>query len=343
VLRRDGAKAGSYEDPQGFYPLRRAIVADLARHGILAEADDIIITWGAQEGVSLIARMLAAPDDWALTETPAFFGTLFNLQHLGINLRGFELSPAGPNWHSLIQQMDSTPTRPRFVYVSPDHENPTGICWSMPERHRFLQFVSEHDFPVIEDATYTDLTYEGPPHLPLRALDPGVLYVSSFSKRLMPGLRIGFIVANGRMRGHIITLKTITSGSGESLSQRTLAEFLTSGDYAAHLERVIPIYRARRNAMLEALDKYFPPEARWTQPSGGFYIWVSLPDAVSMESLFRRALDRGVAIAPSMAFYPYRPFPNAFRLAFSRYSEDVLTHAVRILADAVKFELAHPN
>jgi GntR family transcriptional regulator/MocR family aminotransferase len=209
VLRRDGARAVGYEDPQGYYPLRRAIAADLARHGILAEAEDIIITWGAQEGISLVARALAAPGDCALTEVPAFFGSLFNLTHLGIRLLGFDLTPTGPDWPSLAKRLDTACPRPRFVYVGPDHQNPTGAQWSTAERLQFIHFLAARHVPIIEDATYRDLVFEGPPYPPLRALDPGVIYVGSFSKSLMPGLRIGFVVANGRLREHLITLELI--------------------------------------------------------------------------------------------------------------------------------------
>jgi DNA-binding transcriptional MocR family regulator len=341
VLRRDGAQAVSYEDPQGYYPLRRAIAGDLARHGILAEADDIIITWGAQEGISLVARALAAPGDCALTEVPTFFGSLFNLLHLGIRLFGFELTAAGPDWRSLARQFDTAPARPRFVYVGPDHQNPTGIQWSMADRLHFLQFLAERNVPIIEDGTYRDLTVEGASYLPLRALDPEVIYVGSFSKSLMPGLRIGFVVANGRLRAHLITLKTITSGSGESLGQRALAGFLTSGRYAAHLERVVSSYRARRDAMLHALHTYFPPEVSYTQPMGGFYVWVSLPASMAVELFFHQGLEHGLLVAPAAVFYPDKPLRNAFRLAFSRYPEDVLVRAIRTLAGALRVRPAH--
>ncbi|HXH11594.1 MAG TPA: PLP-dependent aminotransferase family protein [Alphaproteobacteria bacterium] len=340
VLRRDGARAVGYEDPQGHYPLRHAIAADLARHGLLVEAEDIIITWGAQEGISLVARALATPGDCALTEVPAFFGSLFNLTHLGIHLLGFDLTPTGPEWQSLAEQLDTACSRPRFVYVGPDHQNPTGAQWSTAERLQFIRFLTARDVPIIEDATYRDLAFEGPSYPPLRALDPEVIYVGSFSKSLMPGLRIGFVVANGRLREHLITLKTITSGSGESLGQRALAVFLSTGQYATHLERVAAQYRQRRDAMLEALDTYFPSEVHYSRPAGGFYVWVTLPDAIPVQKVFRQALEHDLVLAPATVFYPDRSCPNAFRLAYSRYPEDILTRAVRTLGAALKSRLA---
>jgi len=245
VLRRDGPKTANYEQPQGFFTLRQAIAADLVRHGILVEADDIVVTAGALEGNSLVARALAAPGDHVLTEVPQYFGNLSNLIYLGLNPVGFELFETGPDWEALARQLQAAPVRSRFVFVTPDHQNPLGIRWDMTQRHRFLILVSAHDLPIVEDATYRDLTYDGPPHLPLRALDPEVIYVGTFSHALMPGLRIGFVVCSGRLREHIIRLKSVTSGAGETLNQRALAEYLKSGDYDRHLERIVPFYRAR--------------------------------------------------------------------------------------------------
>lgn len=337
VLRRDGALALAIQEPQGFLPLRRAIARDLVRHGILVDADHIVVTCGAQEGVSLVTRALAAHGDEALTEVPTFFGMLSNTRHLGFHLLGFGLTPTGPEWHSLNQQFAAAQRHPRFVYVTPDHHNPTGIHWQLPERHRFLQWADEHDIPVIEDATYRDLRFDGPMLPPLRALDENVLYIGSFSKSLIPGLRIGFVVASGRLRDHLVALKSVTSGSGESLGQRTLAEFLASGSYAAHIERVNTIYRRRRDAVIAALQRYLPNTDtntfHWTCPDGGFYVWLSLPPACAALDVFHHAIQHSLVVAPSSVFYPGTTHhPGGLRLCFSRYPEDVLTYAIRKLA-----------
>lgn len=356
VLRRDRGLAYNYEEPQGYYPLRKAIAANLARHGIVVDAEDVIITWGALEAVSLAARAFTTSGDWALIEEPSYFSMLFNLRRLGLHLVGFGLDESGPDWHWLGTRLETMLNatvdpgeddplwpRPRFVCVVPDHHNPTGIRWAMTERHRFMRLMSQLAIPVIEDSTYRDLTYDGPTHLPLRALDNEVMYCGSFSKALMPGLRIGYLVAHGRTRDQLITLKTVSSGSGESLSQRTLAEYLTTGEYDAHMERTVDVYRRRRDAMLEAMDTFFPSEVVWTRPSGGFFSWVTLPDCIPIERFFYEALERGVAVAPSSVFYPPMSSGtassnsiNAFRLAFSRYPEATLVHAIRVLGNLMK-------
>ncbi|MCB0119956.1 MAG: PLP-dependent aminotransferase family protein, partial [Anaerolineales bacterium] len=270
VLRRDGKKTANYEHPQGYYPLREAICADLIKQGIQADPNDIVITNGALEGVSLITRALAAPGDSVLTELPQYFGNWTNFSSLGLNVRGFNLLESGPDWDSLETQLQDSENRPRFAFVTADHQNPLGTCWGMPARHRFLKMLNQYDLPVVEDATYRDLTYDGPPHTPLRALDPDVIYVGTFSHSLMPGLRIGFVLCHGRLREHIERLKAISSGPGETLNQRALADFLSSGEYERHLDRIIPVYRSRRDAILNAMQTYFPADLHWTRPSGGF-------------------------------------------------------------------------
>ncbi|HNA90093.1 MAG TPA: PLP-dependent aminotransferase family protein [Anaerolineales bacterium] len=327
VLRRDGKKTANYEHPQGYYPLRQAICADLIKQGIQAEPEDVVITAGALEGVSLVTRALAAPGDSVLTELPQYFGNWTNFSYLGLNVHGFDLLENGPDWASLEVQLKDA-NRPRFAFVTADHQNPLGTCWGMPARHRFLKMLNQYDLPVVEDATYRDLTYDGLPHTPLRALDPDVIYVGTFSHSLMPGLRIGFVLCHGRLRDHIERLKAISSGPGETLNQRTLADFLSTGEYERHLERILPVYRARRDAILNAMQTYFPTDLRWTQPTGGFFVWVWLPERISALNLFYRTLKKGITIAPAPIFYPGPCPQNAFRLAFSHYSEDVITRAV---------------
>ncbi|MBK6791789.1 MAG: PLP-dependent aminotransferase family protein [Anaerolineales bacterium] len=328
VLRRDGKKTANYEHPQGYYPLRQAICADLVKQGIQADPNDVLITNGVLEGVSLISRALAAPGDSVLTELPQYFGNWTNFSYLGLNVRGFDLLESGPDFASLEAQLQDANDRLRFVFVTADHQNPLGTCWTMPARHEFLKMMNKYDIPVVEDATYRDLTYDGMPHTPLRALDPDVIYVGTFSHSLMPGLRIGFVLCHGRLREHIERLKAISSGPVETLNQRALADFLSTGEYERHLERIIPVYRSRRDALLNAMQTHFPADLRWTKPSGGFFVWVWLPERISAIDLFYRSLKKGISIAPANIFYPGPCPQNAFRLAFSHHSEDVLTRAV---------------
>ncbi len=332
VLRRDGAQALTYGSPHGFAPLRTAIAHDLVRHGIRADPEDILITFGAQEALSLVTRALAAPGDAVLCETPTFFASLHSIAHLGMRLNSVPVTASGLEWNCLTQQHAAAARRPRFLLVTPDYHNPTGMQWSLAERQRLLNWAASNTVPIVEDATYRDLCLSGDVLPPLRALDPEVLYIGSFSKSLMPGLRIGFVVANGRLRDHLLLLKTMTSGSNESLGQRTLAAFLASGAYATHIDRVTGVYRQRRDALLNALAATCPASVQWMRPAGGFYVWLTLPPHISAAHVFQRALAAGVLVAPAAAFSPANVSPpNAIRLCFARYPAEVLTAAVRHL------------
>lgn len=217
----------------------------------------------------------------------------------------------------------------------PDYHNPTGLQWTASERYRFLRWASDQNIPVIEDATYIDTRLDGSPCVPLRALDPEVIYVGSMSKSLSPGLRIGYIIANGKLRDQLVTLKHITSGSSEALSQRALADYLMTDAYIQHIEHIKNIYRRRRNAALNAMTTYFPADVGWTTPLGGYSIWITLPERLQSMTLFDRALKYGVVIGPARAFYPEgaTDVANAFRICFARHSEETLAHAVRVLGN----------
>ncbi len=333
IARRDPHAAWNYTHPQGFHPLRQAIAHDLARHGIQTSAEQLIITNGANEAINLVTQAFAVIGDSGLIEEPSFHTTLLNLQQAGIRLTGFTIDQQGPDWASLEHALDTSSQHPRFVLVTPDYHNPTGIRWTSAQRYQFLNWANQHAIPIIEDATYSDLGLTGPSLPALRAFDPNVIYIGSYSKSLMPGLRIGFIVANGMVQQQLVSLKTITSGSNESLSQQILAEYLHAGEYHEQLAWVTSIYKQRRDALLEAIQRYLPSAVSATVADGGFYSWLRLPADQPIMPLFQRALQRGVVIFPGQAFYLNQSSQtsNCIRLCFARYTEDVLTHAVRLL------------
>lgn len=344
ALRRDRARAYNYEDPAGHEPLRRAIAADLGRHGVLVSPDDVVVTFGAGDALTMSARLFGRTPDPILTEAPAYFSSILNLKRMGYDVMGFKLGAEGPDWEHLTEMLRQTqfaradaPTRrPRFVMVNPDHQNPTGLHWAMSERHKFVRLAAELDIQIIEDGAYRDLVYDGPSLVPLRALDPSILYIGTFSKTLMPGLRIGYVVASGPLREQFISLRRIASCGGSGVTERALADYLTSGLYEAHLSRVQAEYRIRRDAMCEAMRAYFPSEARWNCPNGGFFMWVTLPHDIPVMDVFRMAMERGIVIAPGTLFYPEETNPdNALRLSFARYNPDTLRYAVKKIGECI--------
>lgn len=349
ALRRDRAAALNYEDPCGYDPLRAAIAAELGKRGAVVDPADVIVTIGAQDALNMTARALATFGDTVLTEAPGFFLYTMSLKRMGYNVLGYGVEQEGPEWDSLAAALrqttvggkDEVLARPRFVMASPDNQNPTGSHWSMAERYRFVKAMNELDLQIIEDATYTDLSYDNQTTVPLRALDPDVIHIGTFSKSIMPALRIGWVVARGALRDQLVTHRNIACGSAYGLAQRAMAELLTTGQYDEHLARVRAEYRVRRDALCDALNEYMPPEVTFVRPQGGFYVWLSLPDSVPSSTLFKLALERGIAVAPSDVFYPGRG-ANAVRLSFARYNADTLRYAAKRLGEIIKSMMRQP-
>jgi GntR family transcriptional regulator/MocR family aminotransferase len=343
VIRREGARLYGEGDPAGDAALRDAIAQDAARAGIQATADDVIVTSGAREALSLSLHALARPGDAVLLETPGWFGTMIALRRLGLQAHGVPVGgiTTDAEQMALDTAVAACGQTPRCIIVSPDYQNPTGAQWAAESRHRFLNWASERELAVIDDGTYRETRLDGPSLAPLRAFDPSVLHAGSFSKTLIPGIRFGYLILSreqSRLREHLIALKLTSSGTGDMTSQRALAEFIVSGAYADHLEHTARFYRVRRDAMLDAMARYFPPDVVWTTPSGGFYVWVTLPETRPVMQVFERVLQRGYVIQPAQTFYPEQDWaclPNAFRLCFSRFDERVLTRAVMEIAAAL--------
>lgn len=343
ALRRDRAAAMNYEDPSGYEPLKRAIAAEMGKRGAVVDPEDVIVTIGAQEAFNLTTRALATSGDTVLVEAPGFFLYTMSLKRMGYNVLGYGIAQDGPNWDTLAGALRQTTVgghnevfaRPRFVTASPDNQNPTGSHWSMSERHKFVKAMNELELQIIEDGTYTDLSYDAPASVPLRALDPDVIYIGTFSKSMMPALRIGWVIARGALREQLTTLRNIACGSAYGLAQRAMAELLTSGQYDEHLQRVRAEYRVRRDALCDALAEYMPHEVSFVRPTGGFYVWLQLPEQVPSGLLFKRALERGIAVAPASVFYPAAA-TNSIRLSFARYNADTLRYAAKRLGEITK-------
>ncbi len=343
ALRRDRAAALNYEDPSGYEPLKRAIAAEMGKRGAVVDPADVIVTIGAQEALNLTARALATAGDTVLTEAPGFFLYTMSMKRMGYRVLGYSIEQDGPDWDTLagalrqttVGGQDEVWARPRFVMASPDNQNPTGSHWSMSERYRFVKAMNELDLQIIEDATYSDLSYDAPATVPLVALDPDVIHIGTFSKSMMPALRIGWVVARGALREQLITLRNIACGSAYGLAQRAMAELLTTGQYDEHLQRVRAEYRVRRDALCDALTEYMPPEVTFARPAGGYYVWLNLPESVPSGLLFKRSLERGIAVAPASVFFPAAA-TNSIRLSFARYNADTLRYAAKRLGELVK-------
>jgi DNA-binding transcriptional MocR family regulator len=331
----DGAALLSYGTSHGDPVLRSALVPVLAERGVQASPDEIMITSGVTQGLSLIAHTLAKPGDTVVVERPTYLGALNIFAQAGLRVLAVPCDEDGLDTRALEQVLETQ--RPRFIYTVPTFQNPTGCTMSPQRRAHLLELAQRYHTPVVEDDIYASLSFDGPVPPALAANDKQnlVIYASSFSKILLPGLRIGYLVAAPHWIARFVQAKQAADLCSPMLLQRTLAIFLQRGWLGSHLRRVLPAYRARRDALLDAMARYFPSGVRWTEPRGGFCVWVSLPTHLSVTDLYMASVERRVAFAPGDVFFA-DPSPRPYmRLAFSTMAPEHMAEAVRIMGDII--------
>jgi len=337
VMRRDGVTALGYGDHQGYPPLRDTIAHVLATQGLQTTAEQILITSGSQQGLSLVAQLLLKPGDVVLVEDPTYNGALNIFRHLGVRIVGLPVDEHGmrvENLEKLLQQH-----HPRLIYTIPNFHNPTGVSLDLPRRRQLLALADRYNVPILEDDFVGDLRYDGRALPALKALAPGgrVLYASTFSKMVMPGLRVGFLVAEGPVYHSLMQFKRMIDLSTSNLIQRALEAYVTVGRYQAHLRRSGQIYRKRRDAALQAIERRLPADVQVTPPLGGLFIWLRLPQGMSSGSLLGFACQEGVVYAPGGQFFISSADGEAYlRINFAVHSPDKLDEAIRRLAKAMK-------
>lgn len=344
VLERDGAAAIAYEVTEGYPPLREAVAAMVARMGIRINAEEVLITGGCQQALDLAVQALLHPGDVLLTSNPTYAGMLEIALARGVTAVGVPVDADGMQTdllESLIVEH-----RPRLLYIAPTYHNPTGTVMPLNRRRHLLDLAARYHLPVLEDGVYEDLTYAGAPPPPLKALDEQgiVLYASSFSKVFMPGMRVGYLLASGRLYRRLVRVKGAADICTPALNQRAIHLVLTSGQIAEHLIHVQALCRTRRAAMLEAVATYLP-QAQWVEPAGGLYLWLELPhDGPTATELYLHAVQEGVAFAPGPLFYTDGQGAYHLRLNMIAYPAETIREGVRRLGKAWR-ELAtgyHP-
>jgi DNA-binding transcriptional MocR family regulator len=334
VLLRDGAAAVTYESPEGYQPLREAIARRLTTQGIAVQAEDILITGGCQQALDLAVQALVNPGDVLLTTNPTYAGILDIAQARGVIAVGAPIDDEGMQTAALENLIIEH--RPRLIYVAPTYHNPTGTVMPLHRRRQLLDIAAHYRVPVLEDAVYEPLSYAGTPPPPLKALDETglVLYASSFSKIFLPGMRIGYLAAGGRLQQRLARVKRAADVCTPALNQRAIHAVLESGELWEHLAKVQAACQSRRTAMLSALGKHLPG-ATFNAPAGGLYVWVELShDGPTATELFLHAVQSGVAFAMGPLFFTDGQGAHHLRLNIAAQSPDRIDEGIRRLGEA---------
>ena len=335
VLRRDGNQIGGYGDYAGYRPLRATIVHILASQGIPADPDEILITSGAQQALALVASLLIRTGDAVLVENPTYSTAIDLFTTLGAHLVGVPVDEQGMQVEQVEELLRTV--HPSLIYTIPTFQNPSGTCLSGTRRRLLVHLAARYNVPILEDEFVGDLRYEGHAQPALKALDPGgqIIYLGTFSKVLMPGLRLGYLVASGPIYDRLLQWKRINDLACSNLIQRALEAYITVGKYEAHLHRACRVYRPRRDAMLSALKRYLPAGTRWYTPQGGLFIWLHLPPGTTVEMLYPLAMRAGVEFMPGSLCYTNKNNDAHARLTFAMHPPDRIEEGIQRLGQAM--------
>lgn len=318
--------------------LRRHVARLMAERGVACAPEDVFLTAGAQQGLQLLVRLLAAPGADVIVEAHTYSGFTQILAPFDVRVRTVPSDPArGIDLAALEALLASGLTAP-LLYLTPTGQNPTGATLDLPARERLVALARRHRLMILEDDPYGLLVYDGAPLPPLRALGADVVaYVGSFSKTVAPALRAGWIVAPAALRTGLSFVKEACDLDTGAFTHRVLARYLDGVDWPAHVAARQGAYRDRRDAMLQALEAHMPAGVTWNRPAAGFFIWLTLPAGVGASALLPRALDAHVAFLPGKAFAAAPDAPDAtIRLSFSNVDPVWIGEGVARLAAVLR-------
>lgn len=331
-----------YEGPTGMQSLREEVSKYLKTTGIEAPPSSILIVSGALQAIQLIAMGILQRGSTVFVEKPSYLYSLQILQTLGMRRVGLPMND--PRSVKDLIRPHLGRNKKGIMYVIPNYQNPTSRVMSLEDRKEVMTLCSEEKLPIIEDDVYGELWIDSPPPASLKSLDVdgNVLYIGSVSKTLSPGLRIGWVVGPETVINRLADIKMQMDYGSSSLSQLTVAKWLESGLYQEHLKEMRTELRRRRDLTLAVLDQYFSDIAEWSEPAGGFFVWIKLRDAISMYKVFEEALRENILFYPG---YVYDVTPNDYlRISYSYASHDELAFGLKTLASIIKKRLEYsPN
>jgi len=339
-------KSLQYTTTEGKRPLRAALIDWFSQDGLHYEMDQVIITSASQQGLDLVAKTFIDPGDAVFVSLPTYLGAIQAFRALEAQLVGIPLLEDGMDLDHLegaIARARKEGHRPKLIYVVPDFQNPSGITWSLEKRKGLLEIASREGLLVVEDMPYRKLRFSGEPVPPVAALDEErVIVLFTFSKVLAAGLRLGALAGPKELVEKVVTMKQATDLCTSALIQRIAARFMLEHDLSAHVRKLCEHYRLKRDAMLQALERYMPKAEgiSWTRPEGGLFLWVRLPEQVDTERMLKRALEHKVAYVIGTPFFVDGSGRNTLRLCFSEATREEIEEGIRRLGKVVEEELA---
>jgi 2-aminoadipate transaminase len=331
VLEEMGREALQYSTTEGYKPLREKIAERMGqKFKTNVSADNILITCGSQQALDFSGKLFLDEGDLILCESPTYLAAISALKAYGPRFIEVPTDDEG----MIIKELEEiivTQERIKLIYVIPDFQNPTGKTWSLERRRDFMKLVRQYDIPIIEDNPYGELRFENEILPSLKSMDTkgNVIFTSTFSKTFCPGLRIGWIAADVKFIEKYILIKQGADLCTSIRSQMEIATYMDVFDFEAHIQKLVAVYRKRRDVMVKILRETMPQGVKFTHPQGGLFLWVELPKSIKAMDLLQECLKNNVAFVPGDSFFPNGGVENTFRLNYSNMSEEKIIEGIQ--------------
>jgi len=343
LIREHGQEALQYGSGQGHPQLREQICDVMALEGIKANPDDVLVTTGSQQALDLISRIFIDPGDVVLVEAPSYVGALGTFAQYEASVVHIEMDQNGLIPEALRQAIKTLRyqgRRIKFLYLIPNYQNPAGVLLPADRRSEILDICRAEKIFIVEDNPYGLLGFDRPSPNAMRAEDSeNVIYLGSFSKTIVPGFRIGWALVPQSLKEKLVIASESSILCPSNFSQMAIASYLANQPWREQIASFCALYKVRRDAMLSALDAYFPKAATWTKPAGGFYVWVTLPPEIDTKAMVPRAIAAKVAYVPGTAFFADGFGSWSLRLSYCYPTPERITQGVMALSKVVEQEM----
>jgi 2-aminoadipate transaminase len=345
ALREYGKKALQYGSTEGIKKLRVLLMDRMENEGVQGiDLDNVIISTASQQGLSLVAQVFVNPGDTVIVEEPSYLGAIQAFTSMQAEFCTVPLDKDGMQMGVLedrLKELQKAHIRPKFVYTVPNFHNPAGVTMTLERRKKLIELARTYDLLIVEDDPYGEIRFEGEPIPSLLALGgkDRVVALRTFSKISFPGLRLGWIVAREDIMDKIVLGKQAADLCSPAMTQYIAYEFVSRGWLDDYVNVVRREYPKKKNAMIAALEQYFPAGASWTDPQGGLFVWVKAPKSIDTAAMFREAINAKVAYVVGIAFYPHRDDNCHMRLNFSAVDPEHITEGVHRLGDLLKSKI----
>ncbi|MBI9054527.1 MAG: PLP-dependent aminotransferase family protein [Bacteroidales bacterium] len=341
VLENDGSAALQYGATEGVTELRQILIDRYNNEGLNLELNNLVITTSSQQGLDLLAKIFINRGDKVICGLPSYLGGLGAFNSYGAEMIGIKFDEHGMRADILEEKLaglKSQGIKPKFIYIIPDFQNPAGITMPESRRLEIIEIAKKYDILIVEDSPYREIRFEGEVQKTIYELDNSghVILLGTFSKIFVPGFRVGWVVANEKIVDKFVIAKQSTDLCTPTLNQKIVHKYIEKGYFDANLKEIIVQYHDKRDNMLKAFKEFMPEGVKWTEPEGGLFLFLTLPNKMNAEVLFKKAIDNNVAFVLGSVFHCDGSGTDTMRINFSFVSKDKSTEGVKRLAAAIK-------